>query len=178
MIVVFKFWSTDITVWFDGNRFTHVPLFSLSHSLSYLSLKMPDDESVKQQHTSLQRAMRMCEFKSLTALHRTKNVSMVHQYTARLNDYFLFHVPLVDFFRVTQNVARNNFFSSDIETSPLSMKGCKIYTYARRSGPLRKKGCWSVPYRTAPCKKCVGGPWPIRLNDYFLSYAPLKTFRW
>jgi hypothetical protein len=47
-----------------------------------------------------------------------------------------------DFYRVTQYVPLQ-IFVSDMETSTLWVKGCKIYAYTRRSVPLSKKGSWS-----------------------------------
>jgi hypothetical protein len=48
---------------------------------------------------TLLRAMRMYDFESLTALHRTKNWSVARKHVARrLNDYLLFQVPLKNYF--------------------------------------------------------------------------------
>jgi hypothetical protein len=57
---------------------------------------------------SLQKAMRMCVFESLAALHRTKNKSVAQ----KIEGPFAVLRPTQEFF-------------SDMETSPLPLKGCK-----------------------------------------------------
>jgi hypothetical protein len=86
-------------VWFEGN---HSTLLSLS-----LSLSLSDDASVKQQYASLQKAMSMREFESLTltALDGTKNVSVTQEFT---------------------NLRPAQEFLFDMETSQFSVKGCKL----------------------------------------------------
>jgi hypothetical protein len=70
------------------------------------------------------------------------------------------HLGGRDFYRVTQYVPFKNFFS-EMKTSPLSLKGWKIYTYVRRSRPLRKKGSWS-------CKGCkIYTCWALRAFEHW-----------
>jgi hypothetical protein len=58
---------------------------SLSHTHTHTHTHtLSADGSVKQQCTSIQKAISMCEFKSLPALHHAKNRSVVRKHAARL----------------------------------------------------------------------------------------------
>jgi hypothetical protein len=71
---------------------------------------------------------RRCGGSILTQIPKGKNVSVARKYASRrLIDYLLFYIPLKN-------------FSFDMETSPLPVNGCKLWTYVRRSGPLSRKG--------------------------------------